>query len=177
MSEIQNLNDSSVKKVRKTKKVKEGPTRAKSGYLIFCVDKRPIVVSENPSITNTDVVTELAKRWNAVKSAGGDELKKYEELAKLDKERYEQEKSVWNSNKPQDIPEEEVVVVEKTKKKVSKKKKEAVVPVDAGVEESKEEILEEDESAPVAPEPVVAPEVVVPEDKPKKAKGKGKKKA
>ena len=162
MSEVKNVNDSSAKKARKSKKVKEGPIRAKSGYLMFCVDKRPIVVTENPSITNTDIVTELAKRWQQVKTDGGDELQKYVELARVDKERYQQEKSQWDSNNVV-VKEEDVVVVvveaAPKKKTASKKTKKEPEPEPEPIVE--EEILEEEE------------EVVVVE---KKAKGKGKKK-
>ena len=176
MSEVKNVTDSSVKKARKTKKVKEGPTRAKSGYLIFCVENRPLVVSENPSITNTDIVTELAKRWQEVKTAGGAELQKYVDMATADKERYEKEKVEFDGNKPQDEPVVEAVVKEAPKKGGSKKtKKESeqpapvAAPVAAPVQE--EEVLEE--------EPDVVEEAPKVEDKPKKTGkggGKGKKK-
>jgi len=165
MSEVKNVNDSSVKRARKTKKVKEGPQRAKSAYLFYCVENRPIVVSENPEIKNTEIVTELAKRWNSVKTEGGDGYKKYEDLAKNDKERYDQEKTEWDSNKPQATP-EPVVAAEKPKKKAaSKKTKTPVEPVQ--------------ETVPV-PEPVVEEEVLEEEvveqpkveEKPKKG-GKG----
>jgi hypothetical protein len=167
MSEVKNVNDSSVKRNRKTKKVKEGPQRAKSAYLFYCVENRPFVVSENPEIKNTEIVTELAKRWNSVKTEGGDGYKKYEDLAKNDKERYDQEKTEWENNKPQETP-EPVVAPEKPKKKAaSKKAKTPVEPVQ--------------EAVPVpVPEPVVEEEVLEEEvveqpkveEKPKKG-GKG----
>lgn len=169
MAEVKNVNDSSVKKVRKTKKVKEGPTRAKSGYLIFCVEKRPVVVSENPSITNTDIVTELAKRWQEVKSAGGNDYQKYMDLAKQDKDRYTNEKSEWDSNKVQEEP---AVVVEEPaakKKPVAKKTKKVKEPEpepEPEPEVEEEEVLEEEEVV-VVEEPKV-------EEKPKKGKGAGK---
>lgn len=177
MSEVKNVTDSSVKKARKTKKVKEGPTRAKSGYLIFCVENRPLVVAENPSITNTDIVTELAKRWQEVKTAGGAELQKYVDMATLDKERYEKEKVEFDGNKPQDEVVVEAVVEEAPKKKGGSKKtkKESEQPVAAPVAAAapvqEEEVLEE--------EPDVVEEAPKVEDKPKKTVkggGKGKKK-
>ena len=173
MSEVKNVNDSSVKKVRNTKKVKEGPIRAKSGYLMFCVENRPLVVAENPSITNTDIVTELAKRWQEVKTAGGAELQKYVDFAKIDKERYEKEKIEFDQSKSNIVEETEVVeAVVAPKKKATRKTKKDVVPEPVPVpepvvvpEQEAEEVLEEEV------EDVVVPKV---EEKPKKGKGAGK---
>ena len=168
MSEVKNVNDSSGQRARKTKKVKEGPQRAKSAYLFYCVENRPFVVSENPDIKNTEIVTELAKRWNNVKTTGGDGHKKYEDLAKNDKDRYEQEKTVWENNKPQEIPEPVVVAAEKPKKKAASKKTKtpAVSAPEPETVVVEEEVLEE-----VLEEEVEQPKV---EEKPKKV-GKGKK--
>ena len=133
-----------------------------------CVENRPFVVSENPDIKNTEIVTELAKRWNNVKTTGGDGHKKYEDLAKNDKDRYEQEKTVWENNKPQEIPEPVVVAAEKPKKKAASKKTKtpAVSAPEPETVVVEEEVLEE-----VLEEEVEQPKV---EEKPKKV-GKGKK--
>jgi len=170
MSEVKNVIDSSVKKARKTKKVKEGPIRAKSGYLMFCVENRPLVVSENPSITNTDIVTELAKRWQAVKTAGGANLQKYVDMATADKERYEKEMAEFVENKPQDeVVVVEAVVAEAPKKKggakKTKKEPEQPVPAPVAAPVPEEEVLEEE------PDVVVEPKV---EEKKKAVKGGGK---
>ena len=168
MSEVKNVIDSSVKKARKTKKVKEGPTRAKSGYLMFCVENRPLVVSENPSITNTDIVTELAKRWQAVKTTGGADLQKYVDMATADKERYEKEMAEFVENKPQEeVVVVEAVVAEAPKKKggAKKTKKEPEQPVAVAAPVPEEEVLEEE------PNVVVEPKV---EEKKKAVKGGGK---
>jgi len=177
MSEVKNVTDSSVKKARKTKKVKEGPTRAKSGYLMFCVENRPLVVAENPSITNTDIVTELAKRWQAVKTTGGADLQKYVDMATADKERYEKEKVDFDENKQQDTPVVEAVVEEAPKKKGGAKKtkkepEQPAVPAPTPTPVQEEEVLEEEPDVVVEETPKV-------EEKPKKAVkggGKGKKK-
>jgi len=174
MSEVKNVNDSSVKKVRKTKNVKEGPVRAKSGYLMFCVENRPIVVAENPSITNTDIVTELAKRWQEVKTAGGAELQKYVDFARVDKERYEQEKLQFDGNKSS-LNEVVVEAPPAPKKKAAPRKKKDPVPEPVSEHEPapqpevvQEEILEEEG------EVVVVEDVPKVEEKPKKGKGAGK---
>ena len=172
MSEVKNVNDSSVKKVRNTKKVKEGPIRAKSGYLMFCVENRPLVVAENPSITNTDIVTELAKRWQEVKSAGGAELQKYVDFAKLDKERYEKEKIQFDESKSNSEESKVVEAVAAPKKKAASKKttkKDAAPEPVAAPEPEPEEVLEEE-----GEEVVVVEDVPKVEEKPKKGKGAGK---
>jgi len=174
MSEVKNVNDSSVKKVRNTKKVKEGPIRAKSGYLMFCVENRPLVVAENPNITNTDIVTELAKRWQEVKTAGGAELQKYVDFAKLDKERYEKEKIQFDESKSNSEESKvvEPVVVSKKKtssKKTAKKDADPEEPIVAPEPET-EEVLEEEGEEEV----VVVEDVPKVEEKPKKGKGAGK---
>jgi hypothetical protein len=168
MSEVKNVTDSSVKKGRKIKKVKEGPVRAKSGYLMFCVENRPLVVSENPSITNTDIVTELAKRWQALKVAGGSDLQKYVDMATADKERYEKEMAEFVENKSQDeVVVVEAVVAEAPKKKggAKKTKKEPEQPAPVVDPVPEEEVLEEE------PDVVVEPKV---EEKKKAVKGGGK---
>jgi len=172
MSEVKNVNDSSVKKVRNSKKVKEGPIRAKSGYLMFCVENRPLVVAENPSITNTDIVTELAKRWQEVKSAGGAELQKYVDFAKLDKERYEKEKIQFDESKSNSEESKVVESVADPKKKAASKKttkKDAAPEPVAAPEPEPEEVLEEE-----GEEVVVVEDVPKVEEKPKKGKGAGK---
>ena len=172
MSEVKNVNDSSVKKVRNSKKVKECPIRAKSGYLMFCVENRPLVVAENPSITNTDIVTELAKRWQEVKSAGGAELQKYVDFAKLDKERYEKEKIQFDESKSNSEESKVVEAVAAPKKKAASKKttkKDAAPEPVAAPEPEPEEVLEEE-----GEEVVVVEDVPKVEEKPKKGKGAGK---
>lgn len=73
-----------------------GPKRAKSAYLFFCAEYRPVVkaeLGENAKVT--DITKELGSRWNALKSdsSRAAELAKYTDAADGDKQRYEDEKS------------------------------------------------------------------------------------
>ena len=163
MADVQNIQviDSS-KKVRKTKKaVKEGPVKYKSSYLHYCIMERTKVVQEHPDIKNTEIVTEIAKRWNDIKKSP-ELLKKFEDLALQDKERYTREMESWT--KPvvvvTEAPSVEGAAPVAAKKKRAPKKVVEAAPAPVAVPEQappietvvEEELLEE-EAAPV-PEPL-----------------------
>lgn len=170
MADVQNIQvtDSS-KKVRKIKKVKEGPIKYKSSYLHFCINERQKVVLENPSIKNTDIVTEIAKRWNVLKQDPSS-LKKFEDLASQDKERYTREMESWVKSVVPPAQDEQPSQTQEEAPVAAKKKrapKKASTPVqDGGVTETpapaptpvaEEELLEEEVVVEPAPEPVAAP--------------------
>jgi HMG (high mobility group) box len=186
---------------KRTKKVKEGPVRAKSSYLQYCVENRPVIISQNEGIKNTEIVTKLAEGWNAIKnSENKDGLQKYEEMARLDKERYSREKEAWDEEQKKSAT-ESTPVVEEVKKKGKGKKAVATesVPViekvaEAKVKKPRKTKKDGDVPAPaepvpepeVAPEPAPAPEEDILEEEPPKVeeplvaktaakpKGKGK---
>ena len=168
MADVQNIQvtDSS-KKVRKIKKVKEGPIKYKSSYLHFCINEREKVVLENPTIKNTDIVTEIAKRWNILKQDPAS-LKKFEDLASQDKERYTREMESWVKTVPPVVQEEQAPQVKdeapvaSKKKRVSKKasSQDGVVETQAPAPTpvAEEELLEEEVVVEAtAPEPVAEP--------------------
>ena len=83
-------------KRRGGKQETNGPKRAKSAYLFFCTEYRPVVkddLGENAKVT--DITKELGSRWNALKSdsSRAAELAKYTDAADVDKQRYKDEKS------------------------------------------------------------------------------------
>tara|TARA_Y100000389_G_scaffold61496_1_gene57564 strand:+ start:460 stop:1464 length:1005 start_codon:yes stop_codon:yes gene_type:complete len=124
-------------KRRGGKRETNGPKRAKSAYLFFCTEYRPVVkddLGENAKVT--DITRELGSRWNALKSDSSRavELAKYTDAANGDKQRYEDEKSTDGKqtkapakNKASDNA--------KTKDKTIKKAKTDVVDDDDIVEE------------------------------------------
>lgn len=63
------------------------PKRAKSSYLIFCDSERKVIKNENPTLSTKDITCELGRRWKIIKT-DKKKYKKYEEIAKKDKERY-----------------------------------------------------------------------------------------
>jgi hypothetical protein len=63
------------------------PKRVKSSYLIFCDSERKVIKNENPTLSTKDITCELGRRWKIIKT-DKKKYKKYEELAKKDKERY-----------------------------------------------------------------------------------------
>ena len=82
------------------KKDPNAPKRGKSAYLLFCADQRDAVKSDLGNESKaTDVTKELGARWNVLKAstkaADKKTLASYEKSAVADKERYEEEKTVY----------------------------------------------------------------------------------
>lgn len=136
------------------------PLKNKSGYLHYCSDVRPTIQKAFPDIKSVDIVKKQGDGW---KSLSAEDKQKYDEKAKVDKERYLKEKDEWALKNPG-------VVIEK-KVKVKRAKKAVANPA----EEEEIVILDEElvqEEAPVAPV-VVAP-VVEEAVKEKKARAPNK---
>lgn len=65
----------------------------RNAYILFCNDMRAIVKKNNPGKNGKEITKLLSQLWKQEKANESDEWKKYGELAKKDKERYEREKS------------------------------------------------------------------------------------
>eukprot|EP00471_Norrisiella_sphaerica_P013691 CAMPEP_0184504460 /NCGR_PEP_ID=MMETSP0113_2-20130426/52478_1 /TAXON_ID=91329 /ORGANISM="Norrisiella sphaerica, Strain BC52" /LENGTH=220 /DNA_ID=CAMNT_0026894107 /DNA_START=2054 /DNA_END=2716 /DNA_ORIENTATION=+ len=67
------------------------PKRARSAYIFFCQDERPILKKElgDKQVKPIEIMGLLAERWN---NCSAKTKKKYEKRANEDKERYEQAK-------------------------------------------------------------------------------------
>ena len=102
------------KNTKNTKKQKDpnAPKKNKSSYLFYCAKNRDIIKNKNPDATFGEVAKLVSAEWKKCKEKNGTEYKKYLELAKKDKERYELE---WIEYKPSEG-------FEKKKKKSSEKK-------------------------------------------------------
>lgn len=72
-------------KKAKAKKDKNAPKHALSAYMYFSAQNRMVVKGEHPSMSMTDIAKELGTRW---KLLGAEDKEEFEEMAKLDKERY-----------------------------------------------------------------------------------------
>ena len=101
-------------KSKNTKKQKDpkAPKKNKSSYLFYCAENRDTIKNKNPDATFGEVAKLVSAEWKKCKEKNGKEYKKYLELAKKDKERYELE---WIEYKPSEG-------FEKKKKKSSEKK-------------------------------------------------------
>lgn len=115
---------------QKLNKKKNTPRHSKSAYLFFCEKYRPLVKSEHPDMSATDVTKELGKLWNELKNdkSRTKELKTYQTKSQKDKERYLKEKEQMESQTEEvveEVVEEEVeeVVEEKPKPKPKPKSK------------------------------------------------------
>ena len=65
------------------------PKRAKSGYLLFTIDRRPTLSKEDPTLKAKEIMKKLGKEWNNLDK---EEKKMYNDLAEKDKKRYERQK-------------------------------------------------------------------------------------
>ena len=78
------------KKTRRAKSKKEGPKRAVSAYLFFAQATRPQLKAENPDMPFLTIGSELGKLWAKLPPC---EKAHYEELASIDKARWNAEKA------------------------------------------------------------------------------------
>lgn len=122
------------------------PLKNQSAYLHYCSEVRASIQQNNPGIKSVDIVKKQGEGWKSLSVA---DKQKYEEIAKVDKERYLKEKSDWTASNPG-------VVIEK-KVKVKRAKK-----VAAAAPAGEEEIVILDEELAQPPAPVVVVPVPVP---------------
>ena len=137
------------KKKKKRVKLPGQPKGAKSAWLYFCEAERKVLKKEKSELKGKEIMPELAKRWKKLKNK-----KKYEKLAKADKERYTEEMKEFKAKMESEAEEDSV---------------------QAGSDSEKEDIEDDDEILP--PPPMIEDEDVEEEvEKPKKKKGKKGKK-
>lgn len=82
------------------KQVKDpnAPKRALTAYIFFCTENRPKVKKSLGAETNViDVTRKLGEMWNDLNKRKPSSIKKYEKLAKEDKERYQREMETYKS--------------------------------------------------------------------------------
>ena len=89
-----NKSEKKVKKVLKSKDLNE-PKKNKSSYMFFCVDCREEIKSQDSILDNKGIISEVAARWKILKDTNPEKVKYYEDLAKQDKKRYQDEKSSY----------------------------------------------------------------------------------
>ncbi len=108
-------------KKKRAKKPKDAPKNAKSAYMFFCADKRAEVKEQNPELSPKEITTKLGAMWKEIKD-DEKEVKKYNELAAADKDRYKEEMSTYV---PSETTAEESETDKGEKKKRAKKPKDA----------------------------------------------------
>lgn len=85
----------------KKKKTKdpEAPKRNLSSYMYFTMAKRESVVKAHPEASMAEITTILGAEWNKLEKGKGGKngTKKYDELAVKDKNRYDEEKAVYDA--------------------------------------------------------------------------------
>ena len=129
------------------------PKRPLTSYLYFCNETRDAIKKEFPVFSGKQITTELGKRW---KQLSDEEKKPFVEKQKLDRERYDNEKSKHSPNetkrkeKPvKETKKEKEKPVKETKKEkpVKETKKHFVVTPGFKIfEQEQNEFLEEEHS-------------------------------
>lgn len=105
---------------RKKSKRKPGPKRARSAYIFFCTEMRSKVKEDNDDMDAKEVTAELGRLWREEYKEDKALSKKFNKMAKEDKERFEQEKAEWVDPEPAD---DESFAPEPMKKSSTKKSK------------------------------------------------------
>ncbi|KAK6517817.1 Non-histone chromosomal protein 6 [Arthrobotrys conoides] len=97
---------SSAKTTRTGKKKKDpnAPKRGLSAYMFFANEQRENVRAENPGIAFGQVGKVLGERWKALTTS---QRKPYEDKAKADKQRYEDEKLAYQGGGQEEEDEED----------------------------------------------------------------------
>ena len=80
---------SSIKKIKKINI--EG---VRGPYLQFALEKRPIIIKQNPTLTVCDVSKMLGTMWQRMSE---DEKRKYVDMSNKDKLRYQREMEAYNN--------------------------------------------------------------------------------
>ncbi len=125
------------KKTKKGKKPKDAPKSARSAYIFFSQDMRPVVKEENPEMKSTEIMTELGKRWKEFKDS--DDAKKYIDMAQEDKERYNEEMKAYKEKNGGEESEESEENEEDKPKKATKETKKEAKPKETKPKETKKE--------------------------------------
>jgi hypothetical protein len=107
------------------RKKRSGPKRARTAYLYFCQQQRPVVKTENPEQDVREQTRTLGARWKALTEA---ERQPYATLASEDKERYARELAEYKAANAQNTIVEETESTStstRTKTKTSRSSKSA----------------------------------------------------
>jgi len=79
--------------VDKGKSYVSSTKRAKSAYIFFCMENRPLLREEFPMETSRNITKKLGDRWQKMKVENPDILEKFQEKANFDKLRYQKVKN------------------------------------------------------------------------------------
>jgi hypothetical protein len=171
------MSDKTEKKTKRVKRVKqEGePSKPKSPYILFCIDERVNINSENAAkdeasrLKNKEIIAELGSRWKSLKESDPSRLEYYNKKADESRSSYTQEMEDWKkvSDEKQVELKEEVTKLSVDKKSGTTRKKRE--PKASSVVTTQEVVVD----APSSSSAEV--EVVVEEEAPKKKEDDKKK--
>eukprot|EP00808_Paulinella_micropora_P003651 g29502.t1 len=87
--------------VKKAKRDRKAPKKAKSAYVLWTATARTLLVQENPNLDSKEVTKLLKVKWKTVDKQ---EKKKWEEAAKEDKKRFDTEQEAYLAKLAQHAP-------------------------------------------------------------------------
>lgn len=116
------------KKKQKKKKDENAPKKPSSAYIFFGQSARASIKAKNPDMPPKEIMRELGVQWKAMSA---EEKKPYEEMARKDKQRHEDELEVYKEQHPEAAP-------------AAKKRKKAPKEEAAGEDDSEESAASSD---------------------------------
>lgn len=81
-----------ITRIKRTRKRPDSPKKAKSAYIFFLQATFSQLKKDNPSLLMTDISTEVGAMWRKLAEC---ERTKWNELARKDQERYQEELKLW----------------------------------------------------------------------------------
>ena len=99
----------------KTRKTNTNTKRAKSPYIFFCIENRPVIKQNNPEMKPKEIVAEMGRIWREIDKES-QQYKKYVKLSEQDK----QQINVHPLEEKEEEKEEEELEEEKPKKSIKK---------------------------------------------------------
>ena len=122
-SEMENYvrpSDEEIEKQYKKKSRKSSGKRAKSAYLFFCKEQRPIIKEEDPDMSPREIMKELGKRWKDAKKG---DISKWQNLANQDRQRILSDTEDTDETKKSTTKKSKSATKKSPTKKSTKKKK------------------------------------------------------
>ena len=101
---------------RRRSKDPDQPKRALTAYLFFCKEERRLLSRAELSLPLGDVTKEIAKRWRQIPP---ERRRHFEQLAAIDKQRYEDEKEAFRRSRDSAANEDSLAMVRGFKKENS----------------------------------------------------------
>ncbi len=82
--------DNKIKQKKDKKDTSDEPKKPRSSYIIFCSHERESILEKNPDASSKEITSLLGKRWKDIQISDIDTFERYNEMAKKEKDDYEE---------------------------------------------------------------------------------------